>query len=330
MKEFLNSLPSSYISIGLGLLLGFLFFIFIFFNRQILRVIGNAWTSINNFVSSRFGGTFRNLNKRFRRTAFLNKESLGYRVYHFFDDIIINLNLQKNGVTVFGLILFMGLLSALLSVAVGFIFNFDLFLYLAMFGAAFVLVLVVFRFNSLNHKEQVENEIMDAVDLLVSDVRGGIYNAIVRYMDSFHPDIKPYFREFIDNVTTKGLSFKAAMLVLNERLGSTFSDFAHKAIMYEEKADADFDDIFSAILEVNRHKRILRAKNNLAFQQLMLTFVISFGAVVFFAFYITSTEDYVRSFLLNNVFGKFMLIGDVIIFVVVMGYLTSLKARSFE
>lgn len=323
-------MPGSYVSIGLLFILGVLFFVFIYFNRQILRMIGSIRIGVNKFVSKKFGASFRTADKKFRRSAFLNTESVSYKIYRFFDDIIVNLNLQRNGVTVFGLLLFMGLVSLLLTLLVGIMFQFGLALSIPMFIASFVAVIVVFRFNSLSHKEKFETEIMDAVDLLVSDVKGGIHNAIVRYIESIHPDIRPYFIEFVDNTNTKGLSFKAAMIILNDRLGPTFSDFAHKAIMYEEKADAEFDDIFSAILEVNRHKRILRAKNNLAFQQLMVTFMVTFGMVAGFAVYITLTEDMVRYFLINNIFGKFMLIGDFVIFIIVMGYLTSLKAKSFE
>ena len=330
LKDLLGNIPGSYVSIGLLFILGILFFVFIYFNRQILKLIGNIRLGINKFVSKHFGSTFRSADKKFRRTAFLRTESLWYKIYRVFDNMITNLNLQKNGVTVFGLILFMCVLAFIITLIISILFNFGIFLGFFMFITAFVAVFVVFMFNSLSHKEKFENEIMDAVDLLVSDVKGGIHNAITRYMESIHPDIKPYFLEFIDNTKTKGLSFKSAMLILNDRLGPTFSDFAHKAIMYEEKADAEFDDIFSAILEVNRHKRILRAKNNFAFQQLMLTFIISFAMVAGFAVYITLTEPFVSDFLINNIVGKFLLILDFIVFIVVLGVLTYLKAKSFE
>lgn len=330
LREILTVIPGSYVSIALLFILGVLFFIFVYFNRQILRLIGHIRLGINNFISKHFGATFRTAEKKFRRTAYLRSEGLSYKIYRYFDDIIVNLNLQRSGVTVFGLLLFMLVMSLFITAIVGILFQFDLILDVVMYIASFIAVFIVFRFNSLSHKEKYETEVMDAVDLLVSDVKSGIHNAIVRYTASIHPDIRPYFIEFVDNTNTKGLSFKSAMLTLNERLGPTFSDFAHKAIMYEEKADAEFDDIFSAILEVNRHKRILRAKNNAAFQQLILTFIITFAMVAGFAVYVTLTEPFVRNFLVDNIVGKLMLISDFIIFIIVLGILTSLKARSFE
>lgn len=330
MSELLGMMPGSFVSIAILVVLGVLFFVFIYFNRQILRGIGTVSSAINKFVSKHFGATFRNANKKFRRTAFLKSDSISNRIYRFFDDIIVNLNLQQNGITVFGMLLFMGALSLIVTIVIGTIFQFTGFLAIAMFVVAFIATIVVFRFNSLAHKEKFESEIMDAVDLLVSDVKGGIHNAISRYLDSIHPDIRPYFVEFIDNTNTKGLSFKAAMLVLNDRLGITFSDFAHKAIMYEEKADNELDDIFSSILEVNRQKRILRDRNNKAFQELMITFVITFAMVAAFAVYMTMTDSYTQNFLIYNIWGKIMLISDFVIFIIVMGVLTSLKAKSFE
>lgn len=330
MRDFFNNLPQSYMSIGIGMVLLILLIVFVKFNKEVLRFIGFVGIKTSNFIAKYTSNGLRTAEKKFKRKVSLNRQGFLFKVYNWFNEIIINLNLQKSGVTVIGLLLFVAFISLLLTLGVGILLDFNFGLYIAMYIASVILVMVVFRFLSLNNKDKIENEIMDATDLLVSDVKRGIYNAIVVYIPSIHPDIRPYFTEFVDNIMTKGLSFKAAMLVLNDNLGVTFSDFAHKAIMYEEKADNDFDDIFSAILEVNRHKRILRAKNNLAFGQLMTTFIISFLAVAGFALYSTFTEPYIQQFLMHDAFGKFMLIDDMVIFIFVMGYLTSLKAKSFE
>lgn len=327
-KEFLNNIPSTTWSLIILITLGSLFVVFVKFNSKILSGIARVRTVIFSKVSKGYGGAFRNANKMFKRSAYLNKESKSFKIYRFLDDIIVNLDLSRNNVTVFGLLLFTALLSAILTLMLGILIKLDLYMYFVAFLAFGICIVVVFRFLSLSKKEKREDQIMDAVDLLVSDVKGGVFNAIVRYMDSFHPDIRPYFLEFIDNMQTKGLSFKASMNVLNDRLGFIFSDFAHKAIMYEEKADDGFEDIFSAILETNRQRRLLRAANNIAFNQIMQTLIISFIAIAFFAVYIILTEYTVRQFLLYNSVGKLMIIGDVLLFAVVMGYLTGLKAKT--
>lgn len=327
-KEFLNSIPSTTWSLIILFVLGTVFVIFVKFNGKILDGIARFRNVLFSKVSRGYGGAFRNANKKFKRSAYLNKESKSFKIYRFFDDIIINLDLTKNNVTVFGLLLFTALLSVILTLMLSILIRLDFYMYFISFVAFGIFVIVVFRFSSLSKKEKREDQIMDAIDLLVSDVKGGVFNAIVRYMDSFHPDIRPYFLEFVDNMQTKGLSFKASMNVLNDRLGFTFSDFAHKAIMYEEKADEGFEDIFSAILETNRQRRLLRAANNIAFNQIMQTLIVSFVAIAFFAVYIILTEYTVRQFLLYNAVGKLMIIGDVVLFAIIMGYLTGLKSKT--
>lgn len=330
VQEVAGGLPSSWATVMLMIIFGAVFVLFVAFNKQILKFFGTIKVKINEFITKTFGSKFRGAEKKFKRKANLKNSGLYYSVYRIFNNIITNLNLQKSGVTVFGLLLFMIITSVALAAFIGVVFNFEALLMIPMAVVSFAGVFVVMEFKALGQKEKYEGEIMDAVDLLVSDVKGGIHNAIVRYMQSFHPDIRPYFKEFVENVNTKGLSFKASMIVLNDRLGITFSDFAHKAIIYEEKADAEFDDIFSSILEVNRHKRILRAKNNAAFSQIITTFIVTFLAVAGYALYIAFTEPYVGTFLSSEIVGKILIIADFLIFIVIMGYLTYLKSKSFE
>ena len=330
VQEAAGGLPSSWATVMLMIIFGAVFVLFVAFNKQILKFFGTIKVKINEFITKTFGSKFRGAEKKFKRKANLKNSGLYYSVYRIFNNIITNLNLQKSGVTVFGLLLFMVITSVALAAFIGVVFNFEALLMIPMAVVSFAGVFVVMEFKALGQKEKYEGEIMDAVDLLVSDVKGGIHNAIVRYMQSFHPDIRPYFKEFVENVNTKGLSFKASMIVLNDRLGITFSDFAHKAIIYEEKADAEFDDIFSSILEVNRHKRILRAKNNAAFSQIITTFIVTFLAVAGYALYIAFTEPYVGTFLSSEIVGKILIIADFLIFIVIMGYLTYLKSKSFE
>ena len=51
------------------------------------------------------------------------------------------------------------------------------------------------------------------------------------------------------------------MGILNDKLGYNFTDFAQKAVLYEDKADETMEDIFSSIIETNRQRRTLRYIN---------------------------------------------------------------------
>ena len=171
-------------------------------------------------------------------------------------------------------------------------------------------------------------KIMDAVDFLVSDIKGGVFNAMMRYEDSFNPDIRPYFSECIDDVKNKGASFEEAMLKLNAALGITFTDFAYKAIIYEAKADDGLEDLFSSIIETNRNKRNLRYINNIEFNNLKVEFLGSMGIILLYVIYSVATDEFTRWFISTQAAGKILIIVDIIIVAVVMAFITSIKSKS--
>lgn len=327
LGEFLSSIPNSAISGALLVILGVLVFFFIKYNVLVLSFIAGVRNKFLSFISRKIGKGVNIANKQFKRTAFLNQERFLFKIYRYFDDIIVNSNLTKDGVTVMGLLIFIGFLSLLITIGATLFFNLG-GLAIVTFIIIFVFITVIFRFNSLSKVEHREAIIMDAVDLMVSDVKGGVFNAIVRYMDSFHPDIRPYFLECVDNVRNRGLGFKQSMLILNDRLGYSFSDFCQKAIIYEEKADDTLDDIFSSILERNRQRRLLRARNNAAFRSIMTTLEVSYVAIAGFAIFTLTTEPTIFDFIINHPVGKLMILGDILLFAVVMGYLSGLRAKS--
>ena len=75
----------------------------------------NAMTTSKNFVDKwyykLFGRTLKNIQISFSRTADLNKYSFAYKVYHFFDELVVNLDLKKDNVTVTGLLVFISAIS---------------------------------------------------------------------------------------------------------------------------------------------------------------------------------------------------------------------------
>lgn len=294
------------------------------------KIINNIVTSrdfVNKWYYKLFGQALRNTQERFSRTAQLNKGTFIYSVYHFFDDIIINLDMKKDNVTVTGLLVFVSSLSIILSVVLISLMK-SIGLILPLFAAIFYLIVVVLRFIGLTQYEKKESEIMDAVDLLVSDIRGGIFNAIIKYKDSFSPNLRPYFSDFVDDIQNKGYSFKQAMAILNEKLGYNFNDFAQKAIIYEEKADNTMEDIFSTIVETNRQRRTLRDINNKKFTELRTQFIVSFILIIGYAFFSTLFDPFIFQFITTNAFGKIMLIADIVVVAFVLSYLVSIKSKS--
>ena len=301
-------------------------FIALYSNKMIAAMVTSK-DFVNKWYYKLFGRTLKNIHTSFYRKADLNKDSVFYKIYYFFDDLIINLDMKKDNVTVTGLLVFILSISFSAGIILSFIMS-SMELILPITATFVYLVIVLLRFGGLMKYEQREAEIMDAVDLLVSDVRGGIYNAILRYKDSFHPNIRPFFLTFIDDVQNKGYSFKQAMGALNDKLGYNFTDFAQKAVLYEDKADNTMEDIFSSIIETNRQRRTLRYMNNLKFSELRTQFIVSFLLIIGYAIFATLFDPFILSFLTTTFWGKIMLIGDIVIVAFVLSYLASIKAKS--
>lgn len=297
------------------------------YSNKIVNGLVTSKEFVNKWYYKAFGKTLKSIQTSFSRTAQLNKYSMAYKIYNYFDELIINLDMKKDNVTVTGLLVFILSISVSSGIVLSYLMN-SIMLIFPITAAFFYLVVVVLRFLGLMQYEQREAEIMDAVDLLVSDIRGGIYNAILKYQDSFHPNVKPYFLSFIDDIQNKGYSFKQAMGILNDKLGPNFTDFAQKAVLYEAKADETMEDIFSSIIETNRQRRTLRYINNVKFNELRTQFIVSFILIIGYGVFSALFDPFILEFLTQNTVGKCMLIGDIVIVAFVMSYLASIKAKS--
>jgi hypothetical protein len=296
------------------------------YNKKLLEIIGISTKRSEGAFYKLFGKKIARWNLQLERATNIKKGSLAYKVNIYFKDIITNLGMNKDNVTPIGLLAFITSISAAVSMTYV-VWSGEYALALPAFGAIFYFVIVVFRFMSLVAYEKKEAEIMDTEDLIAMDIKGGVYNAILRYRKSLHPNMRPYFEEFVDNISHKGYGFRDAMVLLNDKLGKTFTDFAQKAIMYEEKADKDMDDIFSSVVEVNRYKRTLRYENNKKFNQLRLEFLVSILVIGLYGVFSIFSDPFLANFFKNTFLGKILLIVDVVTVTAVLAYISSIKAK---
>lgn len=302
---------------------------FVMYNNKILSKLEKTKKSSNNKFQHFIGRKLKLFNDRNEKKANVTKGSINYKVYMFFKDMIVNLDMEKDNVTPTGLVVFIASLSAMFTVILSTLLG-SIMMVIPLFCALFYLITVLFKFNSLMRYERRESDIMDAVDLLVSDVKGGVYNAILRYKGVFNPNIRPYFLEFVDDIQHKGYGFKEAMLKLNDKLGVNFTDFAQKSILYEAKADDDMDSIFSVLIELNRCKRTLRYINNQEFIKLRTELIISMIMIAGYCIFTTATDSFLANFFLNTTEGKILLVIDVVAIAGVLAYISSIKAKSLD
>lgn len=265
-------------------------------------------------------------NEKLERSSITKKKSIMSRVNFYFKDIIRNLDMEKDNVTPTGLIIFIGSIASIVTL-IFLYFTKELVLTIPMFATIFYLVLVVLRFIGLTQYEKKEANIMDVEDLISMDIKGGVYNAIVRYHDSFNPQVKPYFTEFIDNIQKRGYSFEQSMRMLNDRLGHNFNSFAQKAIQYEAQADDDMIELFSNIIEINRTRRMLRESNAKKFSDLRIILIVNFFLIALFGIFSIWTDEFIRHFFIETFVGKMVIIIDIVIIAVTLAYVASIKAK---
>lgn len=300
--------------------------LFVKYNIAVLGWIGKMGQKLSKKISGGVGTHVKTVNKKFKRAAELDIKSFTFWVYRYFDEILVNTGLHRSGVSVAGLIFFILVCSVISTLVAMFAFNLNILAIPALIVFVF-LYITLFRYISLTRVEKNEEVIMDAIDLLVSDVKGGIFNGIIKYKDSFHESVRPFFIECIDNVQNKGYSFEAAMEILTDQLGYSFSDFAAKAVYYEANRQEGTEGIFGAIIELNRQRRILRRENAEQFNSIKMSLLISFIAIGCFAVYTTLTEPSIRAILIDSVLGRLMLIADVFLIALVFSRLTAIRAK---
>lgn len=328
-ENLIASLPGLgklFVVCGLVVICGFAFM----YGHQVLIILNKVIELLGEFYYRVFGKRVRAFQTKFSRHAALSdeKDKLS-RFYRFYDEIILNLNMKKDSVTVSGLLLFLISISVAASLILCYLFG-SLKLLIPLIGVVFYLLTVLFQFVGLSQHEKRELAIMDATDLLVSDYKDGIFNAVIRYRDSFPVAVRPYFESFLDDISHKGYSFTQAMRLLNDRLGPDFTDFAEKAILYEGKADDSLGEIFSSVIEMNRQKRTQREILSRFFLELRIQLIVSVLIIAGYAVLSAVFDPAILAFLLGSNLGNYLLIADLLLIAFILARFVAIKAKSFN
>ena len=262
-----------------------------------------------------------------QRYVYQHDKSLIARLYRWINDQLVVLGVRRLGVTPMGYLMFWSVISLIASTVLVAILRLGMGFFVLLSILLVVVALVMTRVTVSERLEKREADIMNAIDLIVPEVRNGIKNAIVTYQNNFAQSIREDFIVFIINIQDRGYSFEAAMIKLSDDLGSVFKDFAQKAIYFETVGELDMIDIFTDISETNRLRRELRDENSKAFAGLKTTFIISTLLVVAYFIFIVLTDAFSREFFLQRTVGKFLLLVMISIVFAVLSYITTIKSK---
>ena len=263
-----------------------------------------------------------------QRYVYQHRSSLVSKLYMWVNEQLIALGLKRQGVTPFGYLLFWAVVSVIIGTVLGIVTRVG-FLFTGMFWfLCFFCLLVITRVLVSERMEKREADIMNAVDLIVPELRNGVKNAIITYKDNFSPSLREDFAAFVSNIQDRGYTFNDAMFLLADNLGNVFTDFAQKAIYYEAVGETEMLDIFTDITETNRLRRELRDENTTTFANLKSQFAISTMLVVGYFLFLMFTDDFSRNFFLHQTIGKFLLVVMIMIVFLVMAYISTIKSRA--
>lgn len=295
-----------------------------FFSFQLQVIIGKISLKFSKRV-----GTF-SVNKEYaiQRYVFLHRNSPISKLYNWVNEQLIAIGLKRVGVTPVGYIIFWGIISVILTFVLQLFLGLDAFSSLFLCCILFVCILIMTRVLVAERMERRESDVMDAIDLIIPEVSGGVKNAILMYTDNFAPSLQSDFKAFVSNIQDRGYSFSDAMFILADSLGIIFKDFAQKAVFFEGLGEPDMIDIFADIVETNRLRRELRYRNNIKFGELKSSFIISSALTFGYFFFIMTTDDFSKHFFLTTMAGRLLLVVILLVVFGVLSYITTIKSRT--
>ena len=299
-------------------------FVFYFFGKQFQIIFAKF---VRKF-SERIGVYSATKEYEFQRYVYQHSTGLFALFYNWVNQQLVALGLKRLGVTVVGYVIFWAVLAFIAAIIVTVLTGMGFAFYPIIFLVLFVAALIMTRVTVSERMEMREADVMNAIDLIVPEVKSGIKNAIVTYRDNFAPSVRDDFAAFITNIQDRVYTFEDAMYILADNLGMVFQDFAQKAIYFEAVGEREMVEIFADITETNRLRRQLRDENNNAFVTLKSSFLISVGLVVGYFLFLMFTDDFSRKFFLTQTAGKFLLLFMVSVVFAVLAYITTIKSKA--
>lgn len=263
-----------------------------------------------------------------QRYVYQHRNSPIARLYTWVNNQIISLGLKNLGITPMGYLMFWAFVAVVLTVIISMLSGLGLFMTGFFWLVIYVCLLVMTRVIVSEKMERRENDVMDAIDLIIPEIGNGVKNSILRYQDNFPVSLRSEFKAFVSNIQDRGYTFNDAMYILADQLGLIFYDFAQKAIFYEAIGEADMVDIFSDITETNRIRRELRDKNTVVFNNLKVSFIASSFITFGYFLFLMATDSFSRSFFLHETVGKFLLLVIMIVVFGVLSFITTIKSRA--
>lgn len=257
------------------------------------------------------------------------KSSKRVKFYQLLNDLTIDLGLKTKGTTPYELLFFILAFSAILTMMASLIVFSSLLI--GFFAYPIVVVGVIctlYTKGNIAHENRI-NATIEAENIICNNIESGVKVAVRNSITSFPKEVQPEFQDFLHELDDSTF-ITTALLNLNDKLGSAADKFISKCIKFELYEEHGTAGTFKDIVEMNTYKTQTRIKMARAFEQVMTEFKICAGMIIVFLVGVMAVYPFVRNFYLTTGIGQFILLCDLLLFIIEFVIITYLRAQDFE
>lgn len=286
--------------------------------------------SFINFLLSIFGKFINKQEENYHRDLAIGKideKRKTYKLYNFLNELIIDLGLVRTGVTPYELLFIVCTLTFIVTAILCKIVFGSFLMTIVMFPVVIIGVFcVMYTKANLAHDQRIEN-VIEAENIICNNIKVGVVVAVRDSLDVLPKEIRPDFKDFIDNIEQQNYHIKTALLELNAHLGSVADDFIKKCIVFEMEEEHGIAGMFQDIVEINNINLEMRTEMKRKFEEVKSEFKI--GATMIFAFLggVLAIFPNVREFYFSTWIGQLIIAIDVLLLILEYVYITYLRAQ---
>lgn len=293
----------------------------------------NFFELVVRFVAwllSFFGKIINKKEKKYHRDleiGKINEKRRAVKMYRFLYDLIIDLQLKQTGIVPYEFLFIVLVVSFLVTIV----------LCMALFGNVIMSIVLypiitvgticaLYTKANIAHESRIE-AVIESENIISNGIRDGVVVSIQNSIQVLPKQLRPDFKNFLDNVKHKNYHIKTALLELNNSLGSVSDDFIKKCIVFEMEEEHGVVNTFKDVVEINGIKTSLRTEMKHAFEQIVFEFIQGAGLILFFLIFVLWVNDEVRKFYLTTWIGQTIIAVDILILIAEFVYITYLRAK---
>jgi hypothetical protein len=286
------------------------------------NVLKKVLTFIGKLINKREEAYHRDL-----EIGKINEQRASFKVYSFLNDLLIDLNLLRQGYTPYELAFVVSFITLVATLILCKMLLGTFLIAIIMFPIALAGVFcVLYTRANIAHDTRIEN-VIEAENIICNNIKVGVLVAVRESIDVLPKELRPTFKDFIDNVEQKNYHIKTALLELNRNLGSVADDFIKKCIVFEMEEEHGIAGMFSDIVEINNINLEMRTEMKREFEQVKYEFKIGAGMIFAFLAGVLFIFPDVRTWYLSTWIGQGVLAIDILLLIVEYVYLTYLRAK---